>query len=148
MTEAGPLTISDLAARAGLRPDTLRYYERVGLMPQPARTSGDHRRYDVVALDRVRFIRGAQRLGLRLAEIRDLLDVRDSGACPCGPAEPLLRRHIDEIDAEMARLTRLRADLLAMADEIPSATCPDPLPGTWCPPDRRVTEGRCDACSI
>jgi DNA-binding transcriptional MerR regulator len=148
MTEAGPLTISALAARTGLRPDTVRYYERVGLMPEPARTSGDHRRYGALAVDRVHFIRGAQRLGLRLADIKDLLAVRDTGECPCGPAEPLLRSRIAEIDAEMDRLTRLRADLVAMADQLPSATCPDPVPGTWCPPDHRVTEGRCDACSI
>ncbi len=145
---AGPLTISDLAARTGLRPDTVRYYERVGLMPVPARTSGDHRRYDALAVDRIQFIRGAQRLGLRLADIRDLLAVRDTGECPCEPAEPLLRARITEIDAEMDRLGRLRADLLAMARQLPSATCPDPAPGTWCPPDHPVTEGRCDACSI
>jgi DNA-binding transcriptional MerR regulator len=148
MTEAGPLTISDLAACAGLRPDTVRYYERVGLMPAPARTSGDHRRYGPPAVDRLRFIRGAQRLGLRLDDIRDLLAVRDTGECPCEPAAPMLRARIGEIDAEMDRLSRLRTDLVAMADALPSATCPDPVPGTWCPPDHRATEGRCDACSI
>ena len=148
MTEAGPLTISDLAARTGLRPDTVRYYERVGLMPEPARTSGDHRRYGIVDVDRVQFIRGAQRLGLRLIDIKDLLTVRDTGTCPCEPAEPLLRNRIAEIDAELDRLSKLRADLAAMADQLPSATCPDPEPGTWCPPHHRETEGRCDACSI
>ncbi|MHC1562132.1 MerR family transcriptional regulator [Actinomycetospora sp. C-140] len=147
MTDAGVLTISDLAARTGLRPDTVRYYERVGLMPAPARTSGAHRRYDGVAIDRVQFIRGAQRLGLRLASIKDLLAVRDTGECPCEPAEPLLRSRIAEIDAELDRLTRLRADLVAMADQLPSTTCPDPAPGTWCPPDHAQREGRCDACS-
>jgi MerR family transcriptional regulator, mercuric resistance operon regulatory protein len=149
----GALTISDLTARTGVRPDTLRYYERVGLIPAPARTSGAHRRYDTRAVDRVQFIRGAQRLGLRLSDIRDLLAVRDTGACACEPAEPLLRHRIAEIDAEIDRLGRLRADLVAMADQLPSATCPDPLPGTWCPPDARVagtdvTGGRCDECSI
>jgi DNA-binding transcriptional MerR regulator len=148
MTDAGPLSISDLAARTGLRPDTVRYYERVGLMPAPARTSGSHRRYGELAVDRLQFIRGAQRLGLRLADITALLAVRDTGECPCEPAEPLLRSRIAEIDAELERLTRLRADLVAMADQLPSPACPDPVPGTWCPPETHVTEGRCDACSI
>ncbi|MCD2192703.1 MerR family DNA-binding protein [Actinomycetospora endophytica] len=148
MGESATLTISGLAREAGLRPDTVRYYERVGLMPTPERTTGEHRRYGEPALDRLRFIRGAQRLGLRLADIADLLAVRDTGACPCEPAAPLLRGRIAEIDTELARLTRLRADLVAMADQLPSATCPDPSPGTWCPPDHRVTGGRCDACSI
>ena len=146
MTEAVPLTISDLATCTGLRPDTVRYYERIGLMPAPARTSGDHRRYGPLAVDRLRFIRGAQRLGLRLDDIRALLVVRDTGECPCGPAEPMLRTRISEIDAEMDRLRRLRADLVAAADALPSADCPDPEPGTWCPPDHRAIEGRCDPC--
>jgi DNA-binding transcriptional MerR regulator len=146
MTDSGALTISDLAARTGLRPDTVRYYERVGLMPLPARTSGAHRRYDGRSVDRLQFIRGAQRLGLRLADIKDLLAVRDTGECPCEPAEPMLRGRIAEIDAELERLTTLRAGLVAMADRLPSTSCPDPAPGTWCPPGHRVSEGRCDTC--
>ena len=86
----GPLTVGQLAARAGVRADTIRYYERSGLLPEPNRTDGDHRRYGAADLDRMLFIRGAQRLGLRLAEIRELLVVRETGRCPCGPAETLL----------------------------------------------------------
>ena len=109
MTEqpAGPLSVGQLAARAGVRTDTIRYYERAGLLPEPHRTGGDHRRYGPADLDRLLFIRGAQRLGLRLAEIRELLAVRDTGDCACGPAEVLLRSHVSEIDQEIARLTAL-----------------------------------------
>ena len=103
---AGALSVGQLAARAQVRTDTIRYYERAGLLPEPRRTDGDHRRYGAADLDRLLFIRGAQRLGLRLAEIRDLLAVRDTGTCPCGPAEALLREHVSEIDREMARLRR------------------------------------------
>ena len=109
-----PLTVGQLAARAGVRADTIRYYERAGLLPEPGRTDGDHRRYGPADLDRMLFIRGAQRLGLRLAEIRELLVVRETGVCPCGPAETLLREHIGEIDREIARLTALRAELSGM----------------------------------
>jgi DNA-binding transcriptional MerR regulator len=94
----GPLSVGQLESRAGVRTDTIRYYERAGLLPQPRRTEGDHRRYGAADLDRLLFIRGAQRLGLRLAEIRELLAVRDTGVCPCGPAELLLREHVSEID--------------------------------------------------
>lgn len=128
------LSVSTLAAEVGLRPDTIRYYERVGLLPPPARTSGDHRRYDASAVDRLRFIQGGQRLGLRLREIRELLAIRDSGTCPCEPAEAVLRDRIREIDAELARLARLRVDLLAMVEALAGPSCPDPVPGTWCPP--------------
>ena len=138
---AGSLTVGQLAARAGVRPDTIRYYERSGLLPEPRRTGGDHRRYGPGDVDRLLFIRGAQRLGLRLAEIRELLVVRDEGTCACGPAEVLLRRHVGEIDREIERLAALRAELAGMVAAMPGPDCPDPVPGTWCAPDLRDLEG-------
>ncbi|MBA3251504.1 MAG: MerR family DNA-binding protein [Geodermatophilaceae bacterium] len=131
------MSVAQLGARVGLRPDTIRYYERSGLIPPAPRTTGDHRRYGEDAVDRLRFIQGAQRLGLRLREIADLLAVRDTGNCPCEPAEQLLRHRIIEIDAELARLTALRADLVRMADALPGNGPPDPEPGKWCPPEMR-----------
>ena len=139
---ARPLTVGQLAARAGVIADTIRYYERAGLLPEPSRTDGDHRRYGPADLDRMLFIRGAQRLGLRLAEIRALLVVRETGVCPCGPAEVLLREHVAEIDREIARLAALRAELSGMIAGLsgPSGSCPDPVPGTWCAADRQDAE--------
>ena len=139
---AGTLSVGQLAARGGVRTDTIRYYERAGLLPEPSRTDGDHRRYGAADVDRLLFIRGAQRLGLRLSEIRELLLLRESGDCPCGPAETLLREHIDEIDREIARLARLRSELAEMVTGLssPSEPCPDPVPGTWCATDRQQTE--------
>ena len=137
----GQLTVGQLASRTGVRTDTVRFYEREGLLPVPQRTGGDHRRYGPADVDRLLFIRGAQRLGLRLAEIRELLAVRDTGACPCEPAEGLLRRHVAEIGKEIERLAALRAELLGMLTAMPGPDCPDPLPGTWCPPGL-ATEGR------
>lgn len=134
------LTVSGLADRVGVRPDTIRYYERIGLLPAAARTSGDHRRWPEHTVDRLRFIQGCQRLGLSLDEIRDLLAVRDTGACPCEPAGPLLARHIADIDAEISRLTTLRTELAAMLDRV-GPDCPDPTPGTWRPAASSPTEG-------
>jgi DNA-binding transcriptional MerR regulator len=129
----GGLSITQLAAQTGFGPDTIRYYERTGLLPAPARTAGDHRRYDDRAVDRLRFIRGAKRLGLRLGDIGDLLALRDTGTCPCEPAASLLRRRQEEIDAEITRLTELRGQLTCMLTAIPGPACPDPAPGTWLP---------------
>ncbi len=128
------LTMSQVTSRAGVRPDTVRYYERIGLLPVPARTSGAHRRYDEEVIDRLRFIRGTQRLGLTLTEIGDLLSVRDTGVCPCEPAETMLGRHLAEIEAEMARLGALRVELTSLLSGIAAEKCADPLPGAWCPP--------------
>ena len=134
---ARAMSVAQLATRVGVRPDTIRYYEKAGLLHPPARTSGAHRRYPEDAVDRLRFIQGAQRLGLRLRDISTLLTVRDTGSCPCEPAERLLRQRIGELDAELARLTSLRRDLVRMVDSLPSEACLDPQPGTWCPPEPR-----------
>jgi DNA-binding transcriptional MerR regulator len=133
---AAGMSVSELASRATVREDTIRYYERVGLLVPARRTAAGHRRYGEVAVDRLLFIRGAQGLGLRLREIRELVSVRDTGVCPCEPAEALLRRKITEIEDEIARLSALRRELVAMADQLPGEECPDPVPGTWCPPGR------------
>jgi len=131
------LRIAELARAVGVPTDTVRYYERIGLLPPPRRTAGGYRDYDPQAVDRLQFIQGAQRLGSRLADIGHLLSVRDTGTCPCEPAEDLLRRRLAEVDAEIARLVALRAEMVAMADALPASDCPPPVPGTWCPP----TEG-------
>jgi DNA-binding transcriptional MerR regulator len=136
-TKERGLRVGELASEAGVASDTVRYYERAGLLPPPARTSSGYREYEPDAVDRLLFIQGAQRLGLRLRDVRDLLAVRDTGTCPCEPAEPLLRRRLDEVDAEMRRLAGLRAELVRMLDGLPTADCPDPEPGSWRPVERR-----------
>jgi DNA-binding transcriptional MerR regulator len=133
------LRVAELAEAVGVRPDTIRYYERAGLLDPPPRTAAGYRLYPPAAVDRVRFIQGCQRFGLRLREIAELLAVRDTGVCPCEPAERLLHRHITELDAEIARLTALRGELVRTLEVIPTGQCPDVAPGVWCPP---VPEGR------
>ena len=122
------LTVSHLAEQAGLSADTVRYYERLGLLPQPARTPAGYRQYDEAATRRLRFIRGAQRVGLRLREIGELLSAMDEGECPCPETETLLRQRMAEIDAEMVRLAEVRAELARLVTEAPE--CPQ-LPGEW-----------------
>ena len=125
-------TVSQLSAAVGSSPDTLRYYERIGLLPEPPRTPSGYRTYDETARDRLAFIQGAQRLGLTLADVRDLLEVRDTGECPCEPAEEHLARRLAEVDAEITRLEALRDQMRAMHDAIVARACPPPEPGTWC----------------
>jgi DNA-binding transcriptional MerR regulator len=135
-TTAG-MRVGELAEAVGVKADTVRYYERAGLLPAPARTPSGYRAYDASAVDRMRFIQGAQRLGLRLTDIQQLLTVRDTGTCPCEPAEQLLRRRLADLDAEMARLATLRSEMVAMIDGLPAANCPPPAPGEWCTPAER-----------
>jgi DNA-binding transcriptional MerR regulator len=132
------MRVGELAEEVGVSPDTVRYYERVGLLTKPPRTSAGYRQYGPDAVDRMRFIQGAQRIGLTLSDIQNLLAVRDTGTCPCEPAEELLHRRLAELDVELARLQALRSEIVRMIEGLPSADCPPPLPGTWCPP----AEGR------
>ena len=111
------LTVSKLANQVGLSPDAIRYYERIGMLPHPERTPAGYRLYGEDAVERVRFVKGVQRLGLRLSEIRELLDIRDRGLCPCGHTEELLRRRIDELDEEIERLGTLRTELVRMVED-------------------------------
>jgi DNA-binding transcriptional MerR regulator len=133
------LRVAQLAEAVGTSSDTIRYYERAGLLPAPARTAAGHRAYDAGSIDRLKFIRGAQRLGLRLREIGDLLAIRDTGVCPCEPAGELLRRRLVELDEEMARMVALREQMVAMVEALPGEDCPPLSPGTWCP---NPAEGR------
>jgi DNA-binding transcriptional MerR regulator len=130
---AAVMTVAGLAQRVGVTPDTIRYYERVGLLPPPPRTASDHRRYDATAVDRMRFIQGAQRLGLRLADISELLALRESGECPCEPAATLLRQRLEQLEEQIVQLRMLRDELRRFVEGIPADDCPEPTPGTWRP---------------
>ena len=94
--------IAETAADAGVTPDTLRYYERVGLLGRPDRSPNGYRLYDEETTRRVLFIKGAQRMGLRLREIKELLETRDRGACPCGHTRTLVEQRIGEVESELA----------------------------------------------
>ena len=115
------VTITELADELGLASDTLRFYERSGLIPSAGRTPGGYRLYDVGTADRVRFIKAAQRSGLRLREIAELLSIMDTGNCPCGHTAELVDRRIAEVDDELGRLATLRENLVALQRE--SASC-------------------------
>lgn len=125
------LTVSKLAREAGVKPDTIRYYEKAGLLPAPPRTASGYREYGEDAVERLRLIKGVQRSGLRLREVRELLEVLDRGACPCGHTQELVARRIEEVDAEVAELIGVRDRLLRLAEETRSAAGKDPATGQW-----------------
>ena len=115
------LTVSKLAEQAGTSADTVRYYERIGLLPETERSPSGYRLYGEEAVERVRFIKQAQRFGLRLEAIGELLDVRRRGLCPCGHTRRMLEDKVAELDEEMSSLARLRADIAKMIDDLPAS---------------------------
>ncbi len=110
--------IGELAARSGLTPDALRYYERIGLLPPPRRTPGGFRVYTAAALDRVQFIKQAQTLGLSLQEIRDLTTYTGRGGLKrCQQVHDLLHRKIADLDVRLAELREFRRTLQSYFEE-------------------------------
>jgi MerR family copper efflux transcriptional regulator len=105
------MKIGELAERAGTSVKTIRYYDRVGVLCPQQRSGSGYRLYGEDALDRYRFVRAAQAVGLRLGEIRQIIALRDRGEAPCGFVVELIGRRASELDARIAELVALRDEL-------------------------------------
>lgn len=108
------LTIGVLAKKTGTKVQTIRYYEQIGLMPEPGRTTGGQRRYGDTELDRLAFIRHSRQLGFGLEAIRELLDLSDHPDRPCAEADSIARRQLKQVEQRMARLEALKTELERM----------------------------------
>ena len=107
-------TIGELAARTGCKVQTIRYYEQIGLMPEPARTEGNQRRYGSQHLERLAFIRHGRQLGFPLEAIRELLSLADKPDRSCSAADQIARRQLELVESRIARLEALKAELKRM----------------------------------
>lgn len=105
------MRIGQLARAIGTTPDTLRYYERLGLLSVTRRTAAGYRLYDTAALARLRFMKKAQRLGLSLDEIRSVFAQRARGHFPCGSVVAFAEQHLARIEQQLAELTAARDTL-------------------------------------
>lgn len=105
------MRIGELAERTGLSTKALRYYESIGVLPEPARTPSGYRDYSPEAQDVILFVRSAQTVGLSLGEIREILAYRDRGETPCAHVVDLIRRRATAIEEQIAALERTRREL-------------------------------------
>ena len=119
------LTIGKLGRSAGVKVPTIRYYEQIGLLPTPERSSGNQRLYDTSALDRLAFIRHARELGFPLEAIRDLLSLSDRPDQPCAAADAIARRQLSAVRGRVARLKALEAELERMIGQCAQGTIAD-----------------------
>jgi len=113
MSAAG-FSIGDLARETGCKIPTIRYYERIGLLPAPGRTAGNTRRYGPAHKARLAFIRHCRNLGFSQAAIRELLELTDHPSQSCETVDRIASAHLAEVDRRMARLAALRSELARM----------------------------------
>ncbi len=116
--------IGTLARRAGVPIQTIRYYEQMGLLAKARRTASGYRIYGPDGLERLQFIKKAQSLGLRLEDVREILDLTDRGRCPCGHVQRLLKARLQELREKIA-------DMRTLERRLKGATAPG------CPPNFR-----------
>ncbi len=119
------LTIGKLAKATGSKVETVRYYERIGLLGAPARSSGNYRLYDDAALGRLSFVRRARELGFSLDQVRELLTLADDRSRPCGAVDEMAREHLDAIARKIADLQALRRELGGLVDNCGQGTVAD-----------------------
>jgi Hg(II)-responsive transcriptional regulator len=118
----------EVAERAGVNTQTLRYYERRGLLAEPPRSPAGYRDYPASVVQVLRFVKRAQELGFTLAEVEELLGLADGGPESCDAVRALAESHTAELDRKIADLQRMRASLGALV-----ATCERPRADRSCP---------------
>lgn len=121
------MRIGEVARRAGVSVKTIRYYERVGILPPAIRESNGYRSYDPAVLDRLTFTRASQAVGLHLGEIREIIAFRERGEPPCSYVLDLIEDRAAELTTRITELEALRAELRNLAQRghaLDPAACP------------------------
>ena len=121
--EAFPIGV--LSRQSGVNIETVRYYERVGLLPKPARSRGGYRLYQPGDVERLGFIRRARDLGFSLDEVRRLLDLADQKSRSCRRVHDIAVEHLAEVQAKIADLRRMERVLGTMVRACAQGTLPD-----------------------
>ena len=122
------MLIGELGEAVGLPSQTIRFYERQGLLPEPSRAANGYRTYDEASITRVDFIRAAQAAGLTLGEIRSIVDLRDDGHVPCTHVSGLLETKLADVRRRMRELAMLATELEQLLDRsqrLDPADCTD-----------------------
>lgn len=110
------MPIGGLAKATGVKVPTIRFYEGIGLLPEPARSANDRRLYDQAAVDRLGFIKHARQLGFSVEAIRDLLDLSDHPDRSCEQANALAAEQLQAVTVKIRQLQALQAELTRMVD--------------------------------
>ncbi|MFQ5705325.1 MAG: heavy metal-responsive transcriptional regulator [Gemmatimonadales bacterium] len=112
------MRIGELAKTAGVTPDTIRYYEREGLLPSPERTPSGYRDYRVEVVDDLQFIKKAQASGLKLSDVREVMQIAAGGQPPCEHVRATVTTRLSEVEERLRELRSLRSTLKATLDRL------------------------------
>ncbi|UUY00393.1 MerR family transcriptional regulator [Sphingomonas sp. J315] len=116
------MKIGELARATSTKIETIRFYEKIGLLPAPARTATNYRAYNQTQLARLSFVRRARDLGFTLDQIRGLLALSDDRDQSCSAVDTVARQHVSEIDRKITDLRALRRELQEMLDQCSQET--------------------------
>jgi len=121
------MKIGELATITGVKAETIRFYEREGILPAPARTQANYRDYGSDEVSRLHFVHRARNLGFPMARIRDLLDLADDETRSCAQVDALARAHLTEVERKISELEALRKELGRMLASCEQGTVNDCL---------------------
>jgi len=119
------MNIGELARATDTRAETVRYYERIKLLPPPPRTAGNYRDYSAEDVARLTFIRRARGLGFSIEQVRALLTLAHGKDQPCGTVDAIAREHLADVERKLAELSALRRELATIIDRCGRGTVAD-----------------------
>jgi DNA-binding transcriptional MerR regulator len=126
------MRIGQLAKRLDLNAQTIRYYERIGLLPEPGRTGSGYRVYGEEDERRLLFIKNARNAGLTLEEVKEVLDFHERGEAPCAYVMEAIARRAEEVERQIAELTEFKRELDRLHERAVSVSAREPRPQDYC----------------
>ncbi len=128
----GEMRIGQLAKRLDLNAQTIRYYERIGLLPEPGRTESGYRLYGQEVERRLRFAKNARKAGLTLGEVKEVLALHERGEPPCAYVTEAIARRAEEVERQIAELTEFKRELDRLHERAQKQPVLEPEPGGYC----------------
>lgn len=126
------MKIGQLARRLALNTQTIRYYERVGLLPEPERTEAGYRLYKEEDRRRLEFIKNARNVGLTLGEVKEILAFHERGEQPCAYVTKTIARRSEEIERQISELTKFKSELDRLYERARKEPAQEPEDGSYC----------------
>jgi DNA-binding transcriptional MerR regulator len=126
------MRVGELAKKLDLNTQTIRYYERIGLLPEPDRTEAGYRLYGEEDERRLRFIKNARNAGLALGEIKEVLAFHERGEPPCTYVTETIARRAEEVERKIAELTKFKRELDRLHERALREPSREPAPGSYC----------------